>query len=78
VIVSSRSSRQSAFLIKAHCVLCEMLSLCVYCRLFFVGSVGRVVTQTVGQTPTTEARIRYQSSACEIVDVQSGILLILL
>jgi len=35
--------------------------------------VGRVVTQTVGQTPTTEVRIRYQASACEIFGVQSGI-----
>ena len=55
-----------------------MLSLCVYCRLFFVCIVGRVVTQTVGHTLTTEARIRYQASACEIVVVQSGILLLLI
>jgi hypothetical protein len=75
VIVSSRSSRRTAFLIKVHCVLCEMLSLCVHCRLFVVCRVGRVVTQTVGQTPTTEARIRYQVIACDIVDVQIGILL---
>jgi len=30
------------------------------------------VTQTVGQSLTTEARIRYQAMTCEIFDVQSG------